>query len=497
MLPETKEKFPAPSYTENVLADCFEDAKRYFLNALIEVDYAHAVMLAEQKIITGDELKMLLKALRSLDLDKIRAAKYDGTCEDLFFYLQQEVAKNCDAEVAGKLHTARSRNDIDVTIYRLHLRVVTLKLLRETMNLRRTMLDLAAQHHETLIPAYTHTQPAQPSTLAHFLLAIAENLGRDVKRLQRAFENMNFCPLGACAITTTGFPISRTRTAELLGFTAPTVNSYASIASIDYFTELLGATTALLVNVGKFSQEFLLMAMQEFDVIILSDGYVQTSSIMPQKRNPVALEHVRAIASKGLGQTLGVFTAVHNTPFGDINDSEDDIQPLIYSAIRDASRAVSLLGNTLKTATFKIDTLRKRAGENFITVTELADTIVRRENLSFRAAHKIVAKSVKAALAVSSEITHEILQAAANDILGNNLSLSAEETEQALSAENFVNIRKIYGGTAPEETRRALSVEREYEKTDEQWFSAKTEFLENASGKLKTIVDETIEPVCS
>ena len=491
MSPETREKFPAASYTENVLADCFEDAKRYFLDALLQVDYAHAVMLAEQKIITKDELKMLLKALRSLDLNKIRAARYDGTCEDLFFYIQREITAHCgDPEVAGKLHTARSRNDIDVTIYRLHLRVVTLKLTRETMNLRRTMLDLAAQHHETLIPAYTHTQPAQPSTLAHFLLAIAENLGRDVKRLQRAFENMNFCPLGACAITTTGFPISRTRTAELLGFTAPTVNSYASIASIDYFTELLGATTALLVNVGKFAQEFLLMAMQEFDVIVLSDGYVQTSSIMPQKRNPVALEHVRAIASKGLGQTLGVFTAVHNTPFGDINDSEDDIQPLIYNAVRDANRAVSLLANTLKTATFKVETLRKRAGENFITVTELADTIVRRENLSFHIAHKIVARSVKDAIAANSEITHKILQTAAREITGDELSLSAEDTTEAMSAENFVNIRTIYGGTAPKETRRALSVEREYEAADEQWFSTRTEFLEKAAGALKTTVDE-------
>ena len=488
----TKEKFPAASYTENVLTDCFEDAKQYFLHALIEVDYAHAVMLGEQKIITDEELKMLLKALRKLDLDKIRATKYDGTYEDLFFYLQQEIAANCDAEVAGKLHTARSRNDIDVTIYRLHLRIITLKLLHETMNLRRTMLDLAAQHHETLIPAYTHTQPAQPSTLAHFLLAIAENLGRDVKRLQRAFENMNFCPLGACAITTTGFPISRTRTAELLGFTAPTVNSYASIASIDYFTELLGATNVLLVNIGKFAQEFLLMAMQEFDVIVLSDGYVQTSSIMPQKRNPVALEHVRAIASKGLGQSLGVMTAVHNTPFGDINDSEDDIQPLIYNALRDANRAVSLLGNTLKSATFKKETLRKRAGENFITVTELADTIVRRENLSFHTAHKIVAKSVRDALASNSEITHEILQSAASEVTGGELLLSAEETKQAMSAENFVNIRKIYGGPAPEETRRALSIEREYESADEKWFTTANEFLENAADKLKKIVDEKI-----
>ncbi|MDQ3321059.1 MAG: argininosuccinate lyase [Acidobacteriota bacterium] len=493
MLPVTKEKFPAPSYTENVLADCFEDAKKYFLNALLAVDYAHALMLCEQSIITEEELKMLLKALRNLDLEKARAAVYDGTYEDLFFYLQREITKNCDPDVAGKLHTARSRNDIDVTIYRLRLRQDALNLLQVTMNLRRTMLDLAARHHETLIPAYTHTQPAQPSTLCHFLLAIAENLGRDINRLQRAFENMNYCPLGACAITTTGFPINRQRTSELLGFTAPTVNSYASIASIDYFTELLGATIALLVNVGKFAQEFLLMAMQEFDVIVLSDGYVQTSSIMPQKRNPVALEHVRAIASKGLGQALGVMTAVHNTPFGDINDSEDDIQPLIYSAVRDAHRAVSLLGSTLKTATFNTETLRKRAGENFITVTELADTIVRRENLSFRSAHHIVAKSVKDAIEAKSEITREILQAAAREVTGGELSLSAEEIQQAMSAENFVNIRKIYGGTAPEETRRALSVEREAESTDEKWFTEKTEFLKNASCKLENIVNDYIE----
>ena len=149
---------------------------------------------------------------------------------------------------------------------------------------------------------------------------MGENVGRDIKRLQRAFENMNYCPLGSGAITTTGFPINRHRVAELLGFTAPTVNSYGSIASVDYFTETLGAVATLLVNTGKFAQEFLLMAMMEFNAIRLPDGFVQGSSIMPQKRNPVALEHIRAIGSKALGQTLGVITAVHNTPFGDIND---------------------------------------------------------------------------------------------------------------------------------------------------------------------------------
>jgi argininosuccinate lyase len=487
-----QEKFPAQNYKENVLADCFEDAKRYFLQAYQDVDFAHAVMLAEQGIITEDELKALLKSLKSLDADSIKSAEYDGTFEDLFYYLQREITKNCDADTAGKLHTARSRNDIDVTIYRLQLRQLTLRLLRSAMDLRRVFLDLASEHHETLIPAYTHTQPAQPSTLAHFLLAMAENVGRDIKRLQRAFENMNYCPLGAGAITTTGFPINRARTAELLGFTAPTVNSYASIASVDYFTETLGATAALLVNIGKFAQEFLLMAMMEFNVIRLPDGFVQGSSIMPQKRNPVALEHIRAIASKALGQSLGAFTSVHNTPFGDINDVEDDFQPLVYSAMRDANRAVSLFAATMRAAKFNLETLRKRASENFITVTELADTIVRRENLPFRIAHKIVGNCVKTAYETGSEITHDVLQATAKEILGREISMTEEELAETLSAENFVRVRKIYGGPAPEETRRALSVEREYEAADEKWFTEKNEFLAQAREKLEKIVEEKL-----
>jgi argininosuccinate lyase len=231
------------------------------------------------------------------------------------------------------------------------------------------------------------------------------------------------------------------------------------------------------------------MATMEFNVIRLPDGYVQGSSIMPQKRNPVALEHIRAIGSKALGQCLGVITSVHNTPFGDINDVEDDLQPLIYSALRDANRAVALFAGTIQSATFNLEILRKRAGENFITVTELADTIVRRENLSFRIAHKIVGLSVRAAIENKSEITHEIMQSSAQEVLGKELSLSPEDLQKTLSPENFVGIRNIYGGTAPEETRRALMVEREYETDDEEWFLDKTSFLENSAVGLNKIVD--------
>lgn len=482
------EKFPAQAYKDNVLEDCFADAKKYFLEAYHRVDLAHAIMLEEQKIISEDELKALLRALEKLDFKAIRSRRYDGSFEDLFYLLQQEIAANCDADTAGKLHTARSRNDIDVTIYRIKLRELMLHLIRSTMDLRRVLLDLAAEHHESVIPAYTHTQPAQPTTLAHFLLAMAENSGRDVRRLQRAFDNMNHCPLGSGAITTTGFPISRHRVAELLGFAGPTINSYGSIASVDYFTEALGSVAGLLVNIGKFVQEFMLMAMVEFDAIRLPDGFVQGSSIMPQKRNPVALEHTRAIGSKALGQTMGVFTAVHNTPFGDINDVEDDLQPLIFNAMRDADRAVALFAASLSSATFNMDHLKQRAGDNFISVTELADTIVRKEGLPFSISHQIVGKSVRVALEAAEALSYPILQNAATGILGHQLTLSEEEFADAISPERFVMVRTIFGGPAPSETRRALAVERAIELDDEKWVAAVLQKLEDAEKDLLTAV---------
>ena len=478
------EKFPAAGYKANVLEDCFADAKRFFLDHYLDVDRAHVVMLGEQSIVPAGEVAAILRAIEGLDLDAIREAEYDGSVEDLFFYLQREITSACgDADVAGKLHTARSRNDIDVTIYRLYLRRQALDLIDACTTLHRVLLDLAEQHIDSLMPAYTHTQPAQPTTLAHYLLAMAENTGRDIRRLQRAYENLNHCPLGACAITTTGFPIDRYRVAALLGFDGPTRNSYASIASVDYFTELLGATAATLINVGKFAQEFLLMAMMEFNVIRLPDGYVQASSIMPQKRNPVAIEHVRAIASKALGQALGVLTSVHNTPFGDINDVEDDLQPLKFSALADANRAVSLLGHALEAAEFNLDLLAERAEANFITVTELADEIVRRDGHPFSQAHAIVAACVKEASAGDGVISHDMLQRAATDIVGAPLSLSDDDLRQSLSAQNFVAAREIYGGPAPGEIRAALAEQRTAEVADDHWRTGVRERL-NASADL-------------
>src|SRR5262249_10808940 len=234
----------------------------------------------------------------------------------------------------------------------------------------------------------------QPTTVAHYLLAVLEQLERDTTRLKAAYENTNQNPLGACAITGTGFDIDRTLTSDLLGFRAPTCNTYGSIATVDYLLEATTATSVLLVGLGRFVQDLLLWATSEFDYVRLGDGFVQCSSIMPQKRNPVAFEHARAIGSKALGQAQAVVLSVHNTPFGDIVDTEDDLQPLVFSMFRDATRMVKLVAAAIRTADFDPERLEKSAGDGWTTLTELADTLGRDPGLPFKGGHAIAPRRV-------------------------------------------------------------------------------------------------------
>ena len=367
----------APEYVKCVLNENFEDAKALFLVPLMRIHYAHLVMLTEQKIVPQADARAIRKALDTISTDDVRRVTYDGTYEDLFFYVERLIVAACGEDVAGRLHTARSRNDIDMTMYRMQQRELILAVLEASLTLREVLLDLAGRHLEAVFAAHTHTQPAQPSTVAHYLLAVVEQLERDAVRLEAAYASTNRNPLGACAITGTGFPIDRARTTDLLGFDAATGNTYGSIATVDYLLESVSATAVLLTGLGRVVQDFLLWCTSEFGYLRLADGFVQCSSIMPQKRNPVALEHARAIASKAVGQAGAILTAVHNTPFGDIVDTEDDLQPLVVSMFKDAIRMIGLVAAAMSTAEFDRQRLAERAGQGWITVTELADTLAR------------------------------------------------------------------------------------------------------------------------
>src|SRR5215218_698383 len=311
----------SPEYVACVLNANFEDAKEFFLAPLMRIHYAHLVMLTERGIITREQAHAVRGALDGISVTKVQDVAYDGSCEDLFFFVERLIVQAAGEEAAGRLHTARSRNDIDMTMYRMQQREMVLTLFAGGTRLRRVLLDLAGRHREDVFPAHTHTQPAQPSTIAHYLLAVIEQLERDAVRLRAAYASTNLNPLGACAITGTGFPIDRSRTSDLLGFSGPTGNTYGSIATVDYLLESISATAVMLAGLGRFVQDVLQWCTAEFNYLRLGDGFVQSSSIMPQKRNPVAIEHARAIGSKALGQATAIVMAVHNTPFGDIVDT--------------------------------------------------------------------------------------------------------------------------------------------------------------------------------
>jgi argininosuccinate lyase len=324
---------------------------------------------------------------------------------------------------------------------------------------------------------HTHTQRAQPTTVAHYLLAVIEQLERDTTRLQAAYRTTNRNPLGACAITGTGFPIDRQLTSDLLGFDGPTGNTYGSIATVDYLLESVSASIVLLVGLGRFVQDLLLWGTVEFSYVRFGDGFVQSSSIMPQKRNPVAIEHARAIGSKALGLAQAVVTAVHNTPFGDIVDTEDDLQPLVAGMFRNAVRAVRLVAAAMATAEFDAEKLEARAADGGTTLTELADTLARDHDLPFKTAHTIAANVLKARLDTPQDNLSAVLAAVSMHTAGRPLLYKDEELRRILSPRYFVTVRRTLGGPAPEETGRALGVSHALLDQDRQWLDQRREAL--------------------
>jgi len=457
----------APEYVTYVLNENFEDAKELFLSPLMAIHYAHLVMLAAQGIVPREDAHRLREALDSVSQGDVRRAKYDGSCEDLFFFIERLVIDACGDETAGRLHTARSRNDIDMTMYRMRQREFVLGLVSATFELRRSLLDLAAAHCDTIFAVHTHTQRAQPTTVSHYLLAVIEQLERDATRLKGAYERTNRNPLGACAITGTGFPIDRQLTSELLGFCGPTGNTYGSIATVDYLLESTSAASVLLAGLGRFVQDLLLWSTAEFNYLRLGDGYVQCSSIMPQKRNPVAIEHARAIGSKALGQAQAIVTTVHNTPFGDIVDTEDDLQPLVFAMFRDATRAVKLVAAAMTTAEFDAVRLEARAADGWTTLTELADTLVRDHGVPFKTAHAIAGRLIVARQREADRPLAALLADISSDLLGAPLTYSDAALARILSPRHFVEVRRTHGGPAPEETARAVTGSRQLLEADE------------------------------
>ncbi|MSP89798.1 MAG: argininosuccinate lyase [Alphaproteobacteria bacterium] len=446
-------RFPAPAFKETVLAPLFEGVKRHHFSYLMRINRAHGVMLGERGILSADELKAILNGLAAIvdGLDLARTT-YTGEHEDLYFLVESELIKRIGADIAGKLHTGRSRNDIDHTVFKMALKdrlTGYLDALNETI---AGLIEVATRHAATIVVAYTHGQPAQPTTFGHYLGALIEVLQRDVGRLLYAGQALDLSSMGAAAITTSGYGLDRARVAELLGFTGVQENSYGCIAACDYITGVYAALKVHMLNLGRFVQDLNMWTGFEVGHLHVPDGFVQISSIMPQKRNPVPVEHLRLLASLAGGRCDTVLNTMHNTPFTDMNDSESEVQIAGYEAFDTAARAMTLLRAFMAAVTIDEARVRRHIDESCVTITELADSLVRGEKITQRQAHGIAARLARRVIddkTSLADLPYPIFAEAFQAVTGRAPKLAAADIRRFATPEHFIAVRTMPGGPAP------------------------------------------------
>ncbi|MDH7792236.1 argininosuccinate lyase [Ochrobactrum sp. AN78] len=453
--------FPNPVYKETVLRPLFDGAKTHHVDGFRRIDRAHLVMLVETGILDREQAAQIACALEAID-QEINPAEltYTGEVEDFFFLIEKELKARIGADVAGRLHTARSRNDIDHTLFKLGLKKHIDALLAKSRHMLDVLVAAVEREQATLIVAYTHGQPAQPTTFGHYLAAATEVLIRDIERLEAARAIVNQSPMGAAAITTSGFPIDRKRVSELLGFAAPLNNSYSCIAAVDYITSTYSALELMFIHLGRLIQDFQFWTSFEVGQIYVPNAFVQISSIMPQKRNPVPIEHMRHLSSQTMGRARTVLDVMHNTPFTDMNDSEGETQQMGYEAFASAGRVLDLLAAFIEAIRIDPARVAENIRRSCITITELADSLVRIEGLSFRQAHEIAATVARAVVAQGGGLEQDGFApflAAFHEATGREPSFDQVKFEELVSPQHFVAVRGRLGGPAPEPMREALA----------------------------------------
>lgn len=485
--------FPSRTYQQIVLEPAFDQAKQNFIEPMIQIHFAHVIMLVEEGIISREEGMEIARAIKKINIDEIKSSEYNPDFEDLFFKVERLLIDKA-GDVAGNLHIARSRNDMGIAIYRLTLRKKILGLIEAALHLRECLIALTEEHIDTIMLGYTHTQQAQPTTLGHYFNAVTDILTRDIQRFMSAFQTVNRSSMGAAALTTSGFSINRDRMKQLLGFDDIIENAWDAVSGADYIGETASTVHLAAINMGRSLQDWLVWGTQEFGAFKLSSPYVQISSIMPQKQNPVSIEHMRALLSSVCGDAQTVLMMMHNTPFGDIVDTEDDMQPYIWKAIDQLKNIYNLLSSVLVTMEVNRSLLLERARKSFANVTELADTLVRSDKLPFRKSHEIVSATVQElteeGLDSLEYLTLERLNKHAERIIGRKLTIDEKELKDALSPEHFINIRKVLGGPSPETMKEAITNRKKQQKQLENWLGEKTEQIEKGKRMIEEVLKE-------
>ncbi len=417
----------------------------------IAASLAHAEMLARQHIISQPDADAIRAGLTNV-LAEIEQGTFAFSVdlEDIHMNVESRL-KEIIGDAAGRLHTARSRNDQAATDVRLWMLSAIATLAAAVQDLQRALVERADQHVDTIMPGFTHLQVAQPVTFAHHLMAYVEMLGRDRQRLAGARERTSLCPLGSAALAGTAFPIDRHFTAQALGFAGPTENSMDAVASRDHIAEFLFAASMLSVHLSRLAEELTLWCSDGFRFIALSDAFTTGSSIMPQKRNPDAAELVRGKTGRVIGALTGLLVMLKGLPLTFMKDMQEDKEPL-FDAFDTTLVCVQAMAGMIRDMTVRGDQMRAFVERGFPTATDLADWLVRVAGVPFREAHHITARIV--GVADAAGCTLDRLELAQMQQVDARITADAFSV---LSPEYSVSSRQSYGGTAPEAVRAAIA----------------------------------------
>ncbi len=423
------------------------DFDRHLYRQDIAASKAHAAMLAKTGIITAQDAKQIAHGLDTI-LSEIEAGKFrfKRALEDIHMNVEGRLGELI-GPAAGRLHTARSRNDQVATDFRLWVRDAIDEIDAALAAYQRALAEKALDHAATVMPGFTHLQTAQPVTFGHHLLAYVEMAARDRGRFADARRRLNESPLGAAALAGTSFPIDRAMTAKALGFVRPAANSLDAVADRDFVLETLSACAITAVHLSRFAEEIVIWSSPLAGLVRLSDKFTTGSSIMPQKRNPDAAELIRARTGRIVGALTALLMVIKGLPLAYQKDMQEDKQGAI-DALGTLALSLNAMTGMVRDMEPEVARMRQAAGEGFATATDLADWLTRTLNLPFREAHhvtgRIVAKAAKAGVALDQ------LPLAAMQAIEPRIS---KAVFGVLSVEASVNSRGTYGGTAPKNVR--------------------------------------------
>lgn len=434
---------------EEINASIGFDKKLYAQD--IRGSIAHATMLAHQGIISAEDKEKIVAGLETV-LKEIESGVFEFSrkLEDIHMNVEARLA-TLIGPAAGRLHTARSRNDQVALDFRLWVKEELQKTETMLTALIAAFLDRAEEHADTVMPGFTHLQTAQPVTFGHHCMAYVEMFGRDRQRARHAIEHLDESPIGAAALAGTGFPINRHMTAKALGFREPTRNSIDTVSDRDFALEFLSIAAIAATHLSRLAEEIVIWSTPQFGFIRLSDAFSTGSSIMPQKKNPDAAELVRAKTGRINGSLIALLTVMKGLPLAYSKDMQEDKEQ-VFDAAESLELAIAAMTGMVGDMTIRTDRMKAAAGSGYSTATDLADWLVREAGLPFRDAHHVTGRAV----ALAEQKGCELAELPLADLQAINPAIT-DKVYDVLTVEASVASRTSFGGTAPSNVRQQIA----------------------------------------